>query len=111
MVSLQVTAVENSHKLFKTREQSDLLFASLIGATVIAIIVTSVAHFILPDPELPGRMLIGGVSGGFGGVLGLFIISEIVDRNWLNAVLVSAAVGVLDGLLVGVAVALFPSLF
>ena len=106
-----VTAVENTRKLFKTREQRDLLFGSLIGATVIAIIVTSASHFIPADQARLERVLIGGISGGFGGIIGLLVISEIVDRKWLSAVLLSAAVGILDGLLVGVAVALFPSMF
>ena len=106
-----LTAVQNSKKLFKTREQLDLLFGSLIGATVIAIIATSASHLIHAGDVGFERVLIGGISGGFGGVVGLFIISEIVDRKWVTAILLSAAVGVLDGLLVGVAVALFPSMF
>ncbi len=106
-----MTAVENSRKLFNTREQRDLLFGSLIGATVIAIIATSASHFIHADQAAIERVLIGGISGGFGGIIGLFIIGEIIDRKWLSAVLFSAVVGILDGLLVGVAVALFPSMF
>ncbi len=106
-----VTPVENTKKLFMTRERRDLLFGSLIGATVIAIIATSASHFIHADQAGLERIMIGGVSGGFGGVIGLLIISEIVDRKWLGAVLLSAAVGILDGLLVSVAVALFPSMF
>ncbi len=106
-----LTAVENNRKLFSTREQLDLLFGSLIGATVIAIIATSASHLIHAGDVGFDRVLIGGISGGFGGVVGLFIISEVVDRRWLTALLVSAAVGILDGLLVGVAVALFPSMF
>jgi hypothetical protein len=108
---LLTTAVQNTKKLFKTREERDLLFGSMIGATVIAIIVTSANHFIHADQAGLERIVIGGVSGGFGGVIGLLIISEVVNRKWLSAVLLSVFVGVLDGLLVGVAVALFPSMF
>ena len=97
--------------MFGTREQRDLLFGSLIGATVVAIIATSASHFIHAGEANMERVVIGGISGGFGGIIGLFIISEVVDRKWLRAVLLSVAVGVLDGLLVGVAVALFPSMF
>ncbi len=110
-MTLLVTAVENSKKLFNTREQRDLFFGSIIGATVIAIIATSASHFIHADQAALERIVIGGISGGFGGVVGLFIIGEIIDRKWLSAVLISATVGILDGLLVGVAVALFPSMF
>lgn len=106
-----MTAVENSKKLFNTREERDLLFGSMIGATVIAIIATSASHFIHADQAAIERVLIGGISGGIGGVVGIFIVGEIIDRKWLRAVLLSAAVGILDGLLVGVAVALFPSMF
>ncbi len=106
-----MTAVERTKRLFSTREQRDLLFASLIGATVVAIIATSAAHFIRTEPVGVGRILLGGISGGIGGVVGLFIISEIVGRKWFAAVFLSLIVGVLDGLLVGAAVALFPSMF
>ena len=52
-----------------------------------------------------------GIAGGVGGLVGLFIISEMVGRKWFAAIMLSLMVGVLDGLLIGVAVALFPSMF
>ncbi len=110
-MSLVVSAKQNTKKTFLTREQRDLLFGSLIGSTVVAIIATSAAHFVRNEPIGFGRILIGGISGGVGGLVGLFIISEMVGRNWLSAILLSLTVGVLDGVLIGVAVALFPSMF
>ncbi len=105
-----MTAAEQTKRVFN-REQRDSVFGSLIGATVIAIIATSAFHLIPTEPVSYERILIGGVAGGFGGVMGLFIISEIVGRRWLTAVLLSLALGVLDGLLVGAAVSFFPSIF
>ena len=105
-----MTAVEHTKRLFNTREQRDLLFGSIIGSTVMAIIATSGVLLIRTEPIGFERVLIGGISGGFGGLVGLFIISEIVGHKWFSAVLLSLVVGVLDGLLVGAAVALFPSM-
>ena len=87
------------------------IFGSLIGATVVAIIVTSTIHLIKSEPIGFERIFIGGISGGIGGIMGLFIISEIVGHKWFTTVLLSLAVGILDGLLVGAAVAFFPSMF
>ncbi len=106
-----VSAIQNTRKPLLSREQRDLLFGSLIGATVVAIIATSAAHFVRDEPVGFARVLIGGISGGVGGLVGLFIISEMVGRRWFAAIMLSLMVGVLDGLLIGVAVALFPSMF
>jgi len=106
-----VTAVEQTKKFFTSRERRDLLFGSMIGATVVAIIATSAAHFIKADPAGIERLLVGAVSGGFGGIAGIFIISEIVGNKLFPALLLSVTVGIVDGALVGAAVALFPSIF
>lgn len=95
--------------MFGTREERDSVFGSLIGATVIAIIATSAFHLIPTEPISYERILIGGVAGGIGGIMGLFVISEVAGRRWSRAVLLSLAFGVVDGLLVGAAIALFPS--
>ena len=105
-----MTAAEHTKRVFNTREERDSVFGSLIGATVIAIIATSAFHLISTETISYERILIGGISGGFGGIIGLFIISEIVGRSWFRAVLLSLALGVLDGLLVGAAIALFPTI-
>ncbi len=103
--------MEDTKRAVHAREQRDLLFGSLIGATVFAIIATSAIHFVKSEPVGFERLLIGAVSGGLGGVIGLFIISEIVGQKWFVAILLSLAVGVVDGFLVGAALALFPSMF
>jgi hypothetical protein len=105
-----VIAAERTKRVFNTREERDSVFGSLIGATVIAIIATSAFHLIPAEPISYERILIGGIGGGIGGIIGLFIISEIVGRRWFRAILLSVAIGVLDGLLVGAAIALFPSI-
>lgn len=104
-----MTAAEHIRRVFTTRQERDSVFGSLIGATVIAIIATSAFHLIPTEPISYERILVGGIGGGIGGVVGLFIISEIVGRRWFRTVLLSVAIGVLDGLLVGAAIALFPS--
>ncbi len=83
----------------------------MIGATVIAVIATSAAHFIKAEPIGIERWIVGAISGGFGGVAGIFIISEMAGQKLFPALLLSIAVGIVDGTLVGVAVALFPSIF
>ncbi len=105
-----MTLVEHTKRVFNTREERDSVFGSLIGATVIAIIATSAFHLIPVEPVSYERIVIGGIAGGIGGIVGLFIISEIVGRRWFKAILLSVALGVLDGLLVGAAIALFPSI-
>ena len=105
-----MTAAGNTKRVFSTREERDSVFGSLIGATVIAIIATSAFHLIPAEPVSYERILIGGIAGGFGGVIGVFIISEVAGGRWLRVILLSLTLGVLDGLLVGAAVALFPSL-
>ena len=105
-----MTAAEHTKRVFNTREERDSVFGSLIGATVIAIIATSAFHLIPTEPISYERILIGGIAGGLGGVMGLFIISEIVGRKWLRAVLISFAIGILDGILVGATIAIFPSI-
>lgn len=105
-----MTAAEHTKRVFNTREERDSVFGSLIGATVIAIIATSAFHLIPLESISYERILIGGVAGGLGGVIGLFIISEIVGRSWFRAIVLSLALGVLDGMLVGAAIALFPSI-
>lgn len=103
--------LEDTKRVIHVREQRDLFFGSMIGATVFAIIASSAVHFVRTEPVGFERLLIGGISGGLGGVIGLFIISEIVGQKWFVAVLLSLAVGVVDGFLVGAALALFPSVF
>ncbi len=105
------TVLEDTKRVIHVREQRDLFFGSMIGATVFAIIASSAVHFVRTEPVGFERLLIGGISGGLGGVIGLFIISEIVGQKWFVAVLLSLAVGVVDGFLVGAALALFPSVF
>ncbi len=97
--------------MFNSREERDSVFGSLIGATVIAVIATSAFHMMPTEVISYQRILIGGIAGGLGGILGLFIISEIAGQRWFRAVLLSLAIGVLDGLLVGAAIAVFPSIF
>ena len=106
-----MTATEHTKRVFGTREERDSLFGSLIGATVIAVIATSSFRLIPTESISYERILIGGIGGGIGGILGLFIICEIVGRRWLRVVMLSLALGVLDGLLVGAAIAFFPSIF
>lgn len=106
-----MTAIEETKRVFTSRERRDLLFGSMIGATVVAVIATSAAHFIKAEPAGIERLLIGAISGGLGGMAGIFIISEIVGQKLFPAILLSIAVGVLDGAIVGAAVALFPSIF
>ena len=106
-----MTATERTRRVFGTRQERDSVFGSLIGATVIAIIATSVFRLIPTEPISYERILIGGAGGGIGGIAGLFIISEIVGTRWVRAILLSLAIGVLDGVLVGAAIALFPSIF
>ncbi len=105
-----MTATERTSRVCRTREQFDSLYGSLIGATVVAIIATSTFHLVRSEPLGLERILIGGISGGIGGIVGVFIISEIAGRNWLRIVVLSLTVGILDGLLVGAAVAFFPSM-
>ena len=105
-----MTAAEHTKRVFNTREERDSVFGSLIGATVIAIIATSAFHLIPTETISYERILIGGIAGGFGGIVGLFIISEIAGKRWFRVVLVSMALGVLDGMLVGAAIALFPTI-
>jgi hypothetical protein len=105
-----VTAAEHTKRVLSTREERDSVFGSLIGATVIAMIAASAFHLIPTESVSFQRILVAGVAGGVGGVLGLFIISEIVGGRWFRSILLSLAIGVLDGLLVGAAIALFPSI-
>jgi hypothetical protein len=95
----------------KAREQLDSFLASLIGATVVAIIATSTIHLIKNEPNGFERILIGGIFGGIGGLIGLFVISEVGGQKLFRIVLMSLTIGVLDGLLVGAAVAFFPAFF
>ena len=106
-----MTAAEQAKRVFKAREQLDSIFGSLIGATMVAIIATSTVHLVRSGPMGFERILIGGISGGIGGIVGLFIISEIASYKWFTTLLLSLTVGILDGLLVGAAVAFFPSMF
>ncbi|MFZ1082247.1 MAG: hypothetical protein WAO19_10015 [Candidatus Kryptoniota bacterium] len=106
-----MTAVEQTRRVPNLGKRLDSIFGSLIGATVVAIIVTSTIHLIKSEPIGLERILIGGISGGIGGIIGLFIITEIAGHKWITTVLLSLAVGILDGLLVGAAVTFFPSMF
>ncbi len=105
-----MTVSEQTTRAFKARERRDCVLGSLIGATVVTIIAASTLHLVRSEPLGFMRIAIAGVSGGIGGIMGLFIISEVVGHNWFSTVLLSLAVGILDGLLVGAAVAYFPSM-
>ena len=96
--------------MFSTREERDSVAGSLIGATIIAIIASSAFHLFPSETISFERVLVGGFAGGVGGIAGLFVISEITGRNWIRTVMVSLTLGVLDGLLVGAAIAVFPSI-
>ena len=106
-----MTATEQTRRVSKAKEHLDSLYGSLIGATVVAIIAISTIHLVRSEPYGFERVLIGGAAGGIGGIIGVFLISEIVSRRWVTVVLVSLTIGILDGLLVGVAVSFFPSIF
>ena len=106
-----MTATEQTSRVSRARERLDSLYGSLIGATVVAIIATSTFHLIKSEPLGFERVLIGGIAGGIGGIVGVFIISEIAGRRWFTILLFSLTIGVLDGLLVGAAVYFLPTMF
>jgi|YelNatPaOPRAMG01_1025707.scaffolds.fasta_scaffold00044_44 hypothetical protein len=89
----------------------DLLVGVLIGATVISVLVVSFLHLIKYRSSLSEHMLFSAAAGIVGGIFGLLVIGEASGYRWIAAAVVAIFAGLIDGLLIGFLVSLFPAFF